>query len=358
MNKEEKKALLSLPEYEFLKTDPNLRQGVCLLGLAGSHAYGTNVPTSDIDVRGIAYNTKESLLGLTPFEQVVDKDTDSTVYALNKVIPLFANCNPSILDMVGLREEDYLFLDKTGRALIEKQEMFYSKQAQFSFGGYASAQLRRLQNALAHDAYPRAEKQKHIANTLNVVLNTFNNRYQEQYGIKVYLENDNLLTDMDLKKYPLEQAHGMLSEMTSVIREYQKLNHRNRKKDDMHLNKHAMHLVRLFYTGTELLETGRMHTYREKEHDLLMDIRAGKYQRDDHTYRDEFFELVNELEKNFQYAAEHTVLPDKPRWDEIQDFVMKVNRETIERTAEPARRPRRVGLKVENKISVPLEAER
>ena len=68
MNKEEKKALLSLPEYEFLKTDPNLRQGVCLLGLAGSHAYGTNVPTSDIDVRGIAYNTKESLLGLTPFE--------------------------------------------------------------------------------------------------------------------------------------------------------------------------------------------------------------------------------------------------------------------------------------------------
>ena len=54
MNKEEKKALLSLPEYEFLKTDPNLRQGVCLLGLAGSHAYGTNVPTSDIDIRGIA----------------------------------------------------------------------------------------------------------------------------------------------------------------------------------------------------------------------------------------------------------------------------------------------------------------
>ena len=75
-------------------------------------------------------------------------------------------------------------------------------------------------------------------------------------------------------------------------------------------------------------------------------------------FRDEFFELVNELEKNFQYAAEHTVLPDKPRWDEIQDFVMKVNRETIERTAEPARRPRRVGLKVGNKIAVPLEAER
>lgn len=143
------------------------------------------------------------------------------------------------------------------------------------------------------------------------------------------IKGNSVLTDMEVKGYPLKQAHGMLSEMVSVIREYEKLNHRNRKKDDRHLNKHAMHLVRLYYTGTELLETGKMRTYRDKEHDLLMDIRNGKFQNEDYTFKPEFFELVDDLEKKFLYASEHTGLPDKPDWEQIEEFVMKVNRETV-----------------------------
>ena len=90
-----------------------------------------------------------------------------------------------------------------------------------------------------------------------------------------------------------------------------------------------MHLVRLYYTGTELLETGKMRTYRDKEHDLLMDIRNGKFQNEDYTFKPEFFELVDDLEKKFLYASEHTGLPDKPDWEQIEEFVMKVNRETV-----------------------------
>ena len=90
-----------------------------------------------------------------------------------------------------------------------------------------------------------------------------------------------------------------------------------------------MHLVRLYFTGTELLETGKMRTYRDKEHNLLMDIRNGKFQNNDHTFKQEFFELVDALEKKFIYASENTVLPDKPDWEQIEDFVMRVNRETV-----------------------------
>ena len=331
MNREDKEKLLDLPEYQFLKTNPDLKEGIFLLGFSGSHAYGTNVPDSDIDVRGIAYNTKESILGLQKFEQVVDADTDTTVYAFNKVIGLLAECNPSILDMVGLRAEDYLILDDTGKELLANQDMFFSRRAVATFGGYANAQLRRLQNALAHDAYPDAEKQRHILGTLQTMMVTFNDRYQEQYGLKVYIEDGRLLTDMNVKGYPLRQAHGMLSEMVAVIRNFEKLNHRNSKKDDKHLNKHAMHLVRLFCTGTELLEKGTLHTYREKEHDLLMDIRNGKFQNSDHTFKSEFFDLVSEWEKKFQYAAENTSLPEKADMVRIEEFVMKVNRKTVNR---------------------------
>lgn len=48
-----------------------------------------------------------------------------------------------------------------GKELIENQQLFLSKKAIKSFGGYASAQLRRLQNAIARDSLPQTEKEKH-----------------------------------------------------------------------------------------------------------------------------------------------------------------------------------------------------
>ena len=328
MNEQEKQKILSLPEYNFIKTNPRL-QHIMLLGLGGSHSYGTNIPSSDIDIRGIARNRRDDLLGMDSFRQQTDNETDTVIYAFNRAIPLLANCNPNMVEMLGLRDEDYLMMDKLGNRLIQAQSMFYSRKAQFSFGGYATAQLRRLQNALAHDAYPESEKQQHILGSLENAIHTFNDRYTYKFNITVGLEDVKLVTSMNLKNYPLRDSYDMFSEMKSIIREYDKLNHRNRKKDDAHLNKHAMHLVRLLYTGTELLETGKMRTYRDKEHDLLMDIRMGKFQLPDHTFHSSFFDLVNELETKFKYAAEHSVLPDKPDMKRINDFVIDINIITI-----------------------------
>ena len=42
--------------------DKRLKGNICILGLGGSLAYGTNTPTSDIDVRGVAVRTKEDIL--------------------------------------------------------------------------------------------------------------------------------------------------------------------------------------------------------------------------------------------------------------------------------------------------------
>ena len=329
MDISEKKKILSLPEYAFLKTEERLKDNIILLGLGGSHSYGTNIPTSDVDVRGIARNTKEDLLGMENFRQRTDNETDTTVYALNRAIPLLANCNPNMVEMLGLRKEDYFIIDPIGKKLIAEQNMFYSRKAQFSFGGYATAQLRRLQNALARDAYPKEEKQKHILGSLENTISGFNDRYAEQYGVTVAIKDGELVTSMNLKNYPLRDTYAMFSEMKAVVREYDHLNHRNHKKDDAHLNKHAMHLVRLLYTGTELLETGIMHTYREKEHDLLMDIRNGKFQKDDHSFESSFFDLIDDLERKFKYAAEHSVLPAKPNMKRINEFVMEVNMDTV-----------------------------
>jgi hypothetical protein len=54
-----------------------------------------------------------------------------------------------------------------------------------------------------------------------------------------------------------------------------------------------MHLIRLLITGTEILNTRKINTFRHNERDILMDIRLGKYGYED------IFEIVNEYEIKF-----------------------------------------------------------
>ena len=58
------KGLLKQEEYCFLKENENLDSNIGYLTLGGSHAYGTNTPTSDVDIRGFYFNTPEDILSL------------------------------------------------------------------------------------------------------------------------------------------------------------------------------------------------------------------------------------------------------------------------------------------------------
>ena len=46
-----------------------------------------------------------------------------------------------------------------------------------------------------------------------------------------------------------------------------------------HLNKHAMHLIRLFMMAIDILEKEEIITYRKDEHELLMKIRRENFRR-------------------------------------------------------------------------------
>lgn len=74
------KKILYGTEYSFIQTNEHLGKQVILLGLAGSYSYGANIETGDIDVRGIMFNQKFDLIGLTQFEQYVDENMDSCTY--------------------------------------------------------------------------------------------------------------------------------------------------------------------------------------------------------------------------------------------------------------------------------------
>ena len=90
-----------------------------------------------------------------------------------------------------------------------------------------------------------------------------------------------------------------------------------------------MHLVRLYYMCFDILENEKIVTYRQKEHDLLMDIRNGKYLDDNRQPIPEFFEMVDELEKRLEYDKKNTSLPEKPNYKKINEFVASVNERVV-----------------------------
>ena len=320
--------------YSFLKTNPHLNNKIIFLTLGGSYAYGTNVDTSDIDIRGCALNSRSDILGLSSFEQVVDENTDTTIYAFNKLIKLLMDCNPNTIEMLGCNPDHYFFVSPAGRQLIDNQKLFLSQKAAYSFGGYATAQLRRLENAIARDALPQERKEEHIRQSMESMIENFKKKYSDfSYGsILLYTDisqkeelDREVFSNINLKNFPAREFNGLLNSLTDVLGCYEKLNKRNRKKDDAHLNKHAMHLIRLYLMCLDILENEKVVTYREKERDYLLEIRNGRYMNADGTYKDEFFEMVNYYEQRLIYAKENTSLPKTPDYHKIEDFVMSIN---------------------------------
>lgn len=330
--------LLQQPEYNFLKTNPHLGKNIILLALAGSYSYGTNNENSDIDIRGVALNRPSDLIGMTTFEQYVDINTDTCIYSFNKIIQLLLNCNPNTIELLGLKKDHYLYLNNVGEELLANRKLFLSKRAVHSFGGYASAQLRRLQNALARDSYPQAEKEHHIYNSVKNAMYDFKKRYEkmEEGSFHLYIDQSarpefatEIYMDVSLHHYPLRDYKNMWAEMNNIVKDYEKIGKRNHKKDDNHLNKHAMHLIRLFLMAIDILEKEEIITYRQEEHDLLLAIRNGAYQKQDGTFREEFYELLSDYEKRLHYATANTSLPEEPDKKTIEEFVMAVNERVV-----------------------------
>ncbi len=88
--------------------------------------------------------------------------TDTVIYTFNKLVKLLLDCNPNTCEILGLDEEQYLIKTDLGQELIDNSGLFLSKRAIKSFGGYADAQLRRLQNAIAGDTLPQSDREKHF----------------------------------------------------------------------------------------------------------------------------------------------------------------------------------------------------
>ena len=371
------KEVLKCSDYDFLRTNQKLNKNIMFLTFGGSHAYGTNTEDSDIDLRGMFLPTKEDILfNFNEFEQFEDKKTDTVIYGLDKGISLLCKCNPNIIEMLGCREEDYAYISEAGKLLLKNKELFLSKLAIDTFSGYARKQLCRLKNALARDTMTLCEEHffmidivERMYQHLEDTFPTFNKEFLQFYvtdkkGNKikvkenivkledlVFIYQGDVLTKLTLKENTVKKEKeyqldlndtelkvniniqdmtvrditGVYSEVSKVLKDFTThIGHRNQKKDCKHLNKHAMHLTRLYLMAFDILEKHEINTYRKDDHELLLKIRNGYYMQEDGTYSQEFYNMIDGFEEKLHLLEKTTTLPNKPDMVKIQNLVIEI----------------------------------
>lgn len=325
------KDLLKNKEYEFLNRVPNL----AYLSVAGSRAYGTNTPNSDTDVRGFFMDDLNDMLGMTGGkEQYEDKATDTVVYSFRKFVKLVADCNPNVVELLGTKPEHHLLTSKVFDNMVANKHLFLSKRAFYSFSGYAVSQLRRLENGLSFRDGKVEDVEKHLVESLNMEVMAKDDTFMATPDLGNYIEfslgdeeddREDALREVYVScKYDSVTLRDFLNavhDVENTVKNYGRLNKRNNKKDDAHLYKHAMHLLRLYYMGMDLLKYGEVNTYREKEHDLLMSVRNGEMSFD------RVFAHQRSLEKDMQAAYERSKLPERVDKDAVNAFVVEQFRE-------------------------------
>lgn len=317
--------VLKRPEYAWIN---DYRDRLCFITLGGSYSYGTNVEGSDIDIRGVVLPTVDELIGLNHFEQRIDTETDTTLYEFNKFIKLVCNTNPNVIEMLGANQ--YIIFNDIGEELIRMAKDFLSKKCLYSFAGYANSQLRRVENALSHGEVTdeiRAKRTAEVIDVTKVKLADRTSMFKED-EINVRVDGDKLLWSINCVDRTTDEIKEAVNTLTDIQRDFTKAGQRNNKPTEAKLNKHIMHLVRLYHMCFDILEKGEINTYRSADRDFLLEIRAGKFVKDNHLTQ-EFRDYLNYLEDRLQKAKELNVVPDKVDYGKINDFVVKTNSKVV-----------------------------
>lgn len=110
--------------------------------IIGSTAYGTNLPTSDVDIKGVYRQPNSDILGLKYQEQRnIDKDT--TFYEVRRFIDLLGSANPTVLEMLFVDGRFIKHIDPSFQIIRDQRYKFLTKNCANSFGGYAVAQIKK-----------------------------------------------------------------------------------------------------------------------------------------------------------------------------------------------------------------------
>lgn len=327
-----------------------VRDNLIVKHFAGSRAYGTNLPTSDVDIRGIFL--ADDLYYRSPWlnvEEYADpQDEDTKYYELSKFMKLLSEQNPNIVESLWVDGDDILKDSDAYWVLRTVREKLISSKVAFTYSGYAHEQLKRIKGhsrwlnnpkpvkapseiefiSLVQDFTPekvlKYGKKEMEIDRLDHRLIPYGGNIFGMYRMRgsslfddngeiVFYSNEDRPNEMPLRiiKLNVEEYERAKTDHKNY---WNWKNNRNKNRSELeekfgYDTKHAMHLIRLLRTGYEILDTCQVNVKRPDSAELL-DVRNGKY-----TYE----EIISESEMLQEKIRERYRTTDLPKTINIKE---------------------------------------
>ncbi|MBD2766780.1 nucleotidyltransferase domain-containing protein [Hymenobacter sp. BT664] len=351
------------------------RQNLILFeAISGSRAYGTNLPHSDTDLKGVFVLPEDQFFGLDYVPQVANDTNDEVFYELRRFVELLLKNNPTVLELLGT-PADCIVYQHPLFALFQGPA-FLSRLCRQSFAEYAVAQIRKAKGLnkkinhpepparksvldfcyvtvgagaqpvatwLARQGYEAARcglaKVPHLTDLYALFVDATPERGHGYRGLVRDPETsqDVLLSAVPKGEVPvayLSFNRNGYSTYCRVFREYwewvEKRNAERYQNTVQHGKnydaKNMLHVFRLLQMAEEIATTGQLHV-RRPNREFLLQIRRGEFDYADLVAEAE--QLVERVEAAFAASA----LPEAPNRAAAEELLRRVRREFYRRSA-------------------------
>ncbi|WP_133272524.1 DNA polymerase beta superfamily protein [Hymenobacter radiodurans] len=343
-------------------TISDLRQRGLILfeAISGSRAYGTHLPHSDTDLKGVFILPETEFYGLDYVPQVANETNDEVFYELRRFVELLLKNNPTVLELLGTPPDCVISRHPLFAAF--RAEDFLSKLCRQSFAEYAVAQIRKarglnkkinhpepptrksvldfcyvtvgagaqpVQLWLAHHGYSIA--QCGLANVphLTDLYALFVEDKKAPHGYRGLVRDPETSQDVLLSAVPKGQEpvaylsfnRNGYSTYCRVFREYHEwVKKRNAERYENTVQhgknydaKNMLHVFRLLQMAEEIALTGQLHV-RRPNRDFLLQIRRGEFEYE--TLVEQAEALVMRVEAAFA-ASNLPEAPDKQAAEQL-----------------------------------------
>ena len=341
--------------FTAMLTIADLRQQHLILfeAVSGSRAYGTSLPHSDTDLKGVFVLPENQFFGFTYVPQVANETNDEVFYELRRFVELLLKNNPTVLDLLGT-PPDCLVYKHPLFDHFQPQD-FLSRLCRQSFAEYAVAQIRKARGLNKKINHPEPPGRKSVLDFCYVTVGagaqlaevwlTRQNLSAAQCGLanvphltdlyalfidrtpgqalgyRGLVRDPETSQDVQLSAVPKGEApvaylsfnRSGYSSYCRVFREYwewvEKRNQERYANTVQHGKnydaKNMLHVFRLLHMAEEIALSGTLRV-RRPNRDFLLQIRRGEF---------EYAELVAQAEQlvaRVEAAFAASALPETP----------------------------------------------
>ena len=287
-------------------------------GIVGSKLYGTALPDSDTDQRGICIPPKEILLN--PFMNFEQKDSgfeeeDRCIYALGQYFKLCADMNPNIVEILFIPESHYLTMSNYWATVLNRKDLFLSKKAKYTFSGYGISQFNKIKRHRRYFTNPLKSKPERRDYGLKDAPTISGDGLQAVANISFDLLNPKFVEEIRAElayRSAMKEWHDFISWRDSR-------NPRRKRLEELwgYDTISASHLLRLMYEGEELLLTGKI-TFPLPKSEIVLAVKQGSW-----TY-EYLLDVVENLDKEFESWYDKSVLPKAPDRNKLTELYFDI----------------------------------